>query len=96
MDVLLWQVDKQQPGVYVPQLGDEVVYLREGHAKFLADTADKRRPPWETLVPTEVRLYACGSMQMVHIGCFVHPTFEYCAVDCDWFALRQTFNTLPC
>ena len=50
------QVEKQQPGAYVPQLGDEVVYLREGHAKFLAEQSDKRRPPWETLVPTEVCL----------------------------------------
>jgi hypothetical protein len=48
------QVEKQQPGAYVPQLGDEVVYLREGHAKFLAEQSDKRRPPWETLVPAEV------------------------------------------
>lgn len=47
-------MEKQQPGVYVPQLDDEVVYLREGHAKFLAHNSDKRRPPWETLIPAEV------------------------------------------
>lgn len=48
------QVEKQQPGVYVPQLGDAVVYLREGHEAFLEKTGDKRRPPWQALVPAEV------------------------------------------
>lgn len=35
--------------VYVPQAGDCVVYLREGHERYLQDTNDKRPPPWATL-----------------------------------------------
>ncbi len=29
------------------QAGDEVVYLREGHAQYLQNTNDKRQPPWQ-------------------------------------------------
>ena len=43
-----------QPGTYVPQLGDEVVYLREGHALYLNGTGDKRLPPWEMLLSSQV------------------------------------------
>ncbi len=32
------------------QLGDDVVYLREGHAAYLAATHDKRRPPWQEVM----------------------------------------------
>ncbi|KAL4448446.1 hypothetical protein ABPG75_005665 [Micractinium tetrahymenae] len=42
-------VSEQTPGVYVPQVGDSVVYLREGHERFLTSTNDKRPPPWHTL-----------------------------------------------
>ena len=31
------------------QVGDDVVYLREGHEQFLAATNAKRPPPWRTL-----------------------------------------------
>ncbi len=55
MHNMSWQVGRQQPGAYVPQLGDEVVYLRDGHAAFLEQTSDKRRPPWQALVPADVR-----------------------------------------
>ena len=37
------------PGVYVPQVGDDVVYIRQGHAAVLEDTQDQRPPPWETV-----------------------------------------------
>ena len=37
------------PGVYVPQVGDDVVYIRQGHAAVLEDTRDQRPPPWETV-----------------------------------------------
>ena len=36
------------PSVYVPQMGDDVVYLRVGHARFLESRNDKRQPPWES------------------------------------------------
>ena len=49
------QVWKAVPAVYVPQLGDAVMYLREGHKRFLDDTNDKRRPPWQTVLPSQVR-----------------------------------------
>lgn len=31
------------------QAGDEVVYLREGHAQYLSNTNDKRQPPWQAV-----------------------------------------------
>ncbi|KAK9829398.1 hypothetical protein WJX72_005590 [[Myrmecia] bisecta] len=43
---------KQNPGTYIPQQGDEVVYLQEGHAKYLELIKDKQQGPWETLVGT--------------------------------------------
>ena len=43
------QVGQQVPSVYVPQMGDRVVYLRTGHQRFLESTNDKRPPPWEAL-----------------------------------------------
>lgn len=47
-----WQ---QAPAVYVPQMGDCVVYLRDGHKEFLDATRDKRRPPWQLVLPSLVR-----------------------------------------
>ena len=44
----LRQVAAQVPSVYVPQMGDDVVYLRVGHARFLESRNDKRQPPWES------------------------------------------------
>ena len=41
--------------MYVPQMGDCVVYLRDGHKEFLDATRDKRRPPWQLLLPSLVR-----------------------------------------
>jgi hypothetical protein len=52
------QVWEQTPGVYVPQLGDEVVYLKEGHQVYFQKIGDKRRGPWDTIVSTAVR-YLC-------------------------------------
>ncbi|PSC70372.1 WD40 YVTN repeat-like-containing domain,Bromodomain isoform [Micractinium conductrix] len=42
-------VSAHTPGVYVPQAGDAVVYLREGHQKYLDSTNDKRPAPWQVL-----------------------------------------------
>ena len=50
------QAGDQAPAVYVPQMGDSVVYLRAGHKEYLDSTRDKRRPPWQ-LVLSQVR---CG------------------------------------
>jgi len=36
-------------GFYVPQLGDDVVYVREGHASVLDATSDARLPPWKAI-----------------------------------------------
>jgi len=38
-----------RPGFYIPQAGDDVVYLREGHAAVVTATSDKRAPPWQTM-----------------------------------------------
>lgn len=48
------QAGEQAPAVYVPQMGDSVVYLRAGHKEYLDSTRDKRRPPW-LLVLSQVR-----------------------------------------
>lgn len=77
-------MEKQQPGVYVPQLGDEVVYLREGHAKFLTDTSDKRQPPWETLIPAEVRLHARRPLHSRQCGRQCEPVHS-----ADYWGLRR-------
>ncbi len=49
------QVLAQTPGVYVPQLGDDVVYLQHGHRLYFEKMNDKRRGPWDTVVSTAVR-----------------------------------------
>jgi len=38
-----------RPGFCIPQAGDDVVYLREGHAAVLTATSDKRPPPWQSM-----------------------------------------------
>lgn len=48
------QVSWRMPGVYVPQLGDEVVYLQVGHRKFLSDNNNKLQGPWDSIVSTLV------------------------------------------
>lgn len=45
---------EQTPGLYVPQLGDAVVYLQDGHRAYFAKLSDKRRGPWDAIVSTEV------------------------------------------
>jgi hypothetical protein len=41
----------QSPAVYVPQLGDAVVYLQQGHAQLLEAMGDTSTPrPWEEVV----------------------------------------------
>ena len=59
----MWlQVAAQVPSVYVPQMADDVVYLRVGHARFLESRNDKRQPPWES--PTlAVRIYTCRAVR---------------------------------
>ncbi|KAG6554673.1 hypothetical protein Mapa_003691 [Marchantia paleacea] len=34
---------------YIPQFGDDVVYLRQGHQEFLDSTASEEKGPWRTL-----------------------------------------------
>ncbi len=48
------QVTEQTPGVYVPQLGDRVVYLQQGHKLYHDRLRDKRRGPWDTIISTVV------------------------------------------
>ena len=48
------QVTEQTPGVYVPQIGDRVVYLQQGHKMYHERLRDKRRGPWDTIVSTAV------------------------------------------
>lgn len=67
------QVSWRTPGVYVPQLGDEVVYLQVGHRKFLSDSSNKLQGPWDTLVSTAVRLLPAV--------CWLN-TLEQCLIPC--------------
>ena len=50
----LAQVTEQTPGVYVPQVGDRVVYLQQGHKLYHERLREKRRGPWDTIVSTAV------------------------------------------
>ncbi|KAK9840988.1 hypothetical protein WJX81_004207 [Elliptochloris bilobata] len=43
------QASEHTPGMYAPQVGDEVVYLPEGHRICLHNTRDKRPGPWDTV-----------------------------------------------
>lgn len=52
----MWE---QTPGVYVPQVGDQVVYLQQGHKLYYERLRDKRRGPWDTIVSTAVGSAAC-------------------------------------
>lgn len=64
------QVTWRTPGVYVPQLGDDVVYLQVGHRKFLSANNNKLQGPWDSIVSTAVRyppllynaLFICSSL----------------------------------
>lgn len=48
------QGSEHRPGVYVPQMEDEVVYMWQGHEIYLAKTMDKRQQrPWD-MVSREV------------------------------------------
>ena len=49
------QVTWRTPGVYVPQLGDDVVYLQVGHRKCLSANNNKLQGPWDSIVSTAVR-----------------------------------------
>ena len=40
--------DKRFSAIYAPQLGDEVIYLRQGHESILQEIATELAPPWET------------------------------------------------
>lgn len=56
MDHYAWMLSqKRLEGLYVPQLGDEVVYIRKGHESALEDLGDldTSTPPWESLVGGE-------------------------------------------
>ncbi|KAL3137809.1 hypothetical protein ABBQ38_005065 [Trebouxia sp. C0009 RCD-2024] len=53
LDKYAWlQVTWRTPGVYVPQLGDQVVYLQVGHHKFLSANNNKLQGPWDSIVST--------------------------------------------
>ena len=38
----------------MPQVGDQVVYLQQGHKLYYDRLRDKRRGPWDTIVSTAV------------------------------------------
>ncbi len=58
--VVLVQVLGQTPGVYVPQMGDDVVYLQQGHRLYFQKMNDKRRGPWDTVMSTAVSSNPCS------------------------------------
>lgn len=53
--VLLPKDCKHRPGVYVPQLEDDVVYIWNGHKQFLDNTNAKGQGPWAEFGGQEVR-----------------------------------------
>uniref|UniRef100_A0A803M7J1 Bromo domain-containing protein n=1 Tax=Chenopodium quinoa TaxID=63459 RepID=A0A803M7J1_CHEQI len=43
-------LSEHEPGYrYIPQLGDEVVYLRQGHQEYIEKYAPHERGPWNTM-----------------------------------------------
>ena len=56
---------------WLVQAGDEVVYLREGHAQFLANTNDKRQPPWQGLARVGGALRAAEPCRVVAVDCVI-------------------------
>lgn len=80
---VLLQVWEQTPGVYVPQLGDEVVYLKDGHQKYFRNINDKRRCPWDTIVSTAV----CPQRLLLTGHCWI--LWEYSrAINTSWGGLN--------
>lgn len=71
------QVSSTAPAVYVPQMGDAVMYLRDGHKAYLRATNDKRRPPCDTM---QVRT----PLPPLYIPCRLLPsdTCRYVCVSC--------------
>ncbi|KAK9915369.1 hypothetical protein WJX75_008121 [Coccomyxa subellipsoidea] len=57
------QVLAQTPGVYVPQLGDDVVYLQQGHRLYFEKMNDKRRGPWDTVISNAAGSRGCRMRQ---------------------------------
>ncbi|KAJ4840685.1 hypothetical protein Tsubulata_048630 [Turnera subulata] len=46
----LWlMLSKKDASRYIPQIGDEVVYLRQGHQEYIEYTSTKEPVPWKSL-----------------------------------------------
>lgn len=58
LEAYAWlQAASAVPGVYVPQVGDSVAYLQQGHALYLANVHDQKTPrPWEQVLCVDLRV----------------------------------------
>lgn len=78
----LVQGAEQMPGVYIPQQGDQVVYLTQGHKRYLERTNDKRLGPWQSLVSTAVRLSMLRFSQPWLSLLLAAPSFPITGITC--------------
>lgn len=68
------QQTKQRPGVYVPQLGDDIVYLREAHEQYLDSIPRDAHPPSLNVQTLQVQ-ESCH--ESCHTGVHVDWVFPY-------------------
>lgn len=55
--MLVWQEGFLAEGAWLPQLGDDVVYIAEGHRRLLEKLGSDAARPWETITADEVRAH---------------------------------------
>ncbi len=61
----------RSPFAYVPQLGDQVVYIPEGYEQYLRVSADKRSArPWQEMDMQPAELCEVVELQYVIAGGF--------------------------
>ena len=64
----------------MPQVGDRVVYLQQGHKLYYDRLRDKRRGPWDTIVSTAV--------------CSEHYALKYHAAQKHVYAMKALHGDL--
>lgn len=58
------QLTTAVPGLYTPQLGDVVVYVRQSHAEWLRAAPSTLQPPWQTDWPSAWYAVLCEVKQV--------------------------------
>ena len=63
----VWQEGFLAEGAWLPQLGDDVVYIAEGHRRLLEKLGSGAARPWETVTADQVQVQTlaagcCGAL----------------------------------